>query len=93
MRLVRTLTVGLVASAAFAGFTGTASAHLVDVTTTTTGTCPSGYYELAQAGSTVVCGHNSFPDAYAKTTSAACNTGYTEYSVLNIGLCIDLSNH
>ena len=70
-----------------------ASAHLVDVTTGTNGTCPSGYGELAQADQTTVCIHVLVPDATVVTTGAPCPFGYTEYSVLNFyRVCVDL-NH
>lgn len=92
MRYARTLAVAGIATAALFAATGSASAAIVDVKTAT-GSCPSGYRELARAGNTVLCYDTNIPPvtppSVQPTTSGSCPTGYTEYSLLGrYGVCV-----
>lgn len=94
MRLMRTLPLAAaVATAALVAVPAPASAHLVDVTTSSTGYCPAGYIEVAQAGLTVVCVHVLVPRYRVVVDGSLCPDGYSEYSVLStVKVCLDLTH-
>lgn len=93
MRVTRLLTAAAVAGAAFAVPSGTASAHPVDVMLSTTGSCPSGYIEVAQTSLTAYCVHVMVPGAHLATNGQPCASGYREYSVLNTyRVCVRLDH-
>ena len=92
MRLTRVLTATAVATAALFAAAAPASAHPVDVLTTTTGSCPAGYAEIAQVGSYAACLHLSIPDHKVYIDGTPCPSGYAEYSVLDFyRVCIDFT--
>ena len=80
----------LTAAAAIAVPATLASASNADISliyVSSTGSCKTGYTEVAQAGSSTVCVRQVNPGSY-RVTMTGCTTGETAYLVLNqYGVC------